>query len=184
MSKDKALKACLMEERLKREPLPDMAEEKGMLKLCPHRLCTVPTNEATTGDCQDGCAEHLTCEIQTLKKQAENEKQIRIKYQNTVYEICQLFDKNIPHKKGGGHTEHCTIDEVAEKVRESLTGKGATTELRDKVRRIIRDIDAQSTRRNRACDNKEYLITDLQVIESKCLEALAVLAPEGEEVGK
>ena len=36
-----------------------------------------------------------------------------------------------------------------------------------KFKFLLNDIEEQSTRRLRACDNKQYLITDLQIIESK-----------------
>ncbi|GAF78903.1 unnamed protein product, partial [marine sediment metagenome] len=53
--------------------------------------------------------------------QDEGEKDIRMKYQGIVYQICQLFDKHIPGRRSG-HTSHMTIDDVV----------GAVADLKEK----------------------------------------------------
>lgn len=47
----------------------------------------------------------------------EEEKQIRIKYQDIVYKICTLFDEDVFRDDGSHSLTRCTIDEVVEKVK-------------------------------------------------------------------
>lgn len=51
-----------------------------------------------------------------------NEKEIRIKYQNIVYEICKLFDTS---------KEKCTLDIVVDKVKSSLALLTGSCKIKD-----------------------------------------------------
>jgi len=39
--------------------------------------------------------------------------------------------------------------------------------------RALEDIITQSSRKDRACDNKKYLVADLEIIEDKAKQALS-----------
>ena len=43
------------------------------------------------------------------------------------------------------------------------------------LERILFEIEQQATRKNRACSNKKYLITDLEIIEKLVKKAQAEL---------
>lgn len=51
--------------------------------------------------------------MQTL----DEEKNIRIKYQNIVYKICALFDETKFNSEGRSSVERCTIETVIDKVK-------------------------------------------------------------------
>jgi hypothetical protein len=53
--------------------------------------------------------------------------------------------------------------------------KGVKQELSMSLERILFEIEQQATRKNRACDFKKYLITDLEIIEKLVNKAQAEL---------
>lgn len=56
-------------------------------------------------------------EVRKLKKEIKNEKEIRIRYQNIVYKICNIVDK----RKGKGSM--VTVDQVVDEAKRLLRSK-------------------------------------------------------------
>lgn len=73
--------------------------------------CEHQVNHIVNSECHSCALIEATDSIVYLHKKILEEKEVRIKYQDIVYKICQLFD-------GIGIENKCTVKEVFEKVRD------------------------------------------------------------------